>query len=79
VASDAPVELYVDAATADRLIARYRLRPSDSPNVILRVVPDEVRRWLSGPIAPRAAVALDLAEDRDPRSQTVAHDELARP
>jgi excisionase family DNA binding protein len=72
VAPDAPVELYVDAPTANRLASRYRLRPSDRPNVLLHVVPADVRSWLSGPLAPRHAVALDLAGERDPRSQEVA-------
>ncbi len=76
VAPDAPVELYVDAATARRLERRYALRPTDEPNVVLRVVPDEVRAWFAGPVAPRAAVALDLADDRDPRSQQVAREAL---
>jgi excisionase family DNA binding protein len=78
VAPDAPVELYVDARTADRLVQRYRLRSSDRPNVVLHVVPAEVRPWLAGPIAPRPAVALDLADDRDPRSQDVARAFLER-
>lgn len=78
IASDAPVELYVDPLAAKRLVSRYRLRPSDRPNVVFHVVPSEVRAWLSGRVAPRPAVALDLADDRDPRSQQVAHDFLAR-
>lgn len=78
VAPDAPVELYVDSATADRLITRYLLHESDNPNVILRIVPDEVRAWLPEPLAPRAAVALDLADDRDPRAQEIARDALSQ-
>jgi len=77
VASDAPVELYLDAPTAERLIAWYRLSPSDRPNVVFHVVPPEVRSWIAGPVAPRPAVALDLADDRDPRSQQVAREFLA--
>ncbi len=79
IASDAPVELYVDGPTAEQLVARYRLRPSDRPNVVFHVVPSEIRGWLSGAVAPRLAVALDLADDRDPRSQQVAREFLARP
>ncbi len=79
VAPDAAVELYVDAAMARRLERQYSLRPSNDPNVLLRVVPDEVRAWLAGPVAPRSAVALDLAEDRDPRSQAVAREALSAP
>lgn len=77
VAPDAPVELYVDPPTAERLVRRYRLRPSDRPNVVLHVIPSEVRSWLSGPVAPPPAVALDLADDRDPRSQEAARTYLA--
>ena len=79
LAPSAPGEGYVDRATADRLIEQYRLAPSPNPNVILRVVPDEVRSWLSGPLAPRPAIALDLAEDMDPRAQEAARAALARP
>lgn len=79
VASDAPLEVYVDHATADRLVLRYRLRPSDRPNVVLHVVPSEVRGWLKGRVAPPDAVALDLADDRDPRSQEVAREFLVHP
>jgi excisionase family DNA binding protein len=77
VASDARVELYVDRKTADRIVKRYRLAPSSRPNVLLRIVPDEVRRWLTGSVAPRPVMALDLAEDRDPRSQQVAREDLS--
>jgi excisionase family DNA binding protein len=78
VAPDAPVEAYVDAATADRLAARYALRPSGRPNVRLRVLPPGVEGWLKGPVAPRLAVALDLADDRDPRPQAAAREALER-
>jgi excisionase family DNA binding protein len=78
VAPEAPVELYVDAVTARGLEHRYSLRPSDDPNVVLRIVPDEVRAWLTEPVAPRSAVALDLAEDHDPRSQQAAKEALSK-
>lgn len=77
IAPDAPLEAYVDQSTADRLIERYRLAPSPRPNVVLRVVSDEVRSWLTGPLAPRPAIALDIAEDLDPRSQEVARSALS--
>jgi len=79
VAPDAPVELYVDRATADRLTSRYRLAPSRQPNVVLRVVPDEVRAWLHGSLAPLPAIALDVAEDPEARAQDVARAALSRP
>ena len=78
-AGESPVELYVDRATADDLGRRFALRPSRDPNVILRVVPDEVRSWLDEPLAPRLAMALDLAEDGDPRSEQVAREALSQP
>lgn len=78
VAPDALVEAYVDAATAERLTARYALRPSERPNVRLRVLPPGVAGWLEGRIAPRLAVALDLAEDREPRAQAAARRALER-
>jgi len=79
IANDAPVEIYVDRRLADQLVKKYRLAASLRPNVLLRVVPDKVRPWLDARIAPRLAVALDLAEDPDPRSQDVAREALARP
>ena len=78
VAPDAPVEAYVDEATADRLAARYALRPSERPNVRLRVLPPGVAGWLESRVAPRLAVALDLAEDRDARARAAAREALER-
>jgi excisionase family DNA binding protein len=78
IAPDAPLEIYVDRATADRLIAQYRLTPSPRPNVVLRVVPDEVRAWLHGSLAPLPAVALDVADDPEARAQDVAQEALSR-
>jgi len=79
VAPDAPLELYVDLATGDRLAKRYRLAPSPRPNVVLRIVPNEVRAWLQGPLAPLPAIALDLADDLDSRAQDAAREALSRP
>ncbi|MDQ5841213.1 MAG: hypothetical protein M3537_08755 [Chloroflexota bacterium] len=61
---------------APKLARRYVMRESRHPNVVLRVVPDEPFSWLRGPVAPALAVALDLAEDADPRSQQVAREVL---
>lgn len=77
VASDAPPEYYVDPKTAAHLVSEYRLSSSSDPNVILRVVPDEVWPWLSRSVAPKVAVALDVAEDRDARSRNAAQSVLA--
>jgi excisionase family DNA binding protein len=78
IAPDAPLELYADRATAERLTQRYRMAPSQRPNVVLRILPDEVRAWLRGPLAPRPAIALDLADDQDSRAQEVAREALLR-
>lgn len=77
VASDATSEYYVDPKTAALLISRYRLSSSSDPNVIFRVVSAEVWPWLSHAVAPRVAVALDVAEDGDARSRNAAQSVLA--
>lgn len=77
-APDARVEVYVDERAANRLIKRFALRPSRDPNVVLHLVPDEVRPWIPGRLAPRLAVALDLALAGDSRSEAVAREALDR-
>lgn len=77
VASDI-LDAYVGGPRLDRLIHRYRLRPSREPNVILRRLPDLDFGWDSRNVAPAAAVAIDLAEDPDPRSQESAERALRR-
>lgn len=77
VASDF-LDAYVPASEFDRLVRRYRLRPSREPNVILRRLPDLPFGWKSRPVAPAAAVAIDLAEESDPRSQEAADRALRR-
>jgi hypothetical protein len=61
---------YLVATELDAFVARHALDPAGiEGNVRLRVVPDEAGRFLVGrDVAPRAAVALDLAEEFDPRS-----------
>lgn len=76
IGGDAPHQFYVDENLAKDLASRYGMRESRQPNVVLRVVPDEPFSWLRGPVAPAPAVALDLAEDADPRSQQVAREAL---
>lgn len=72
------LDAYVSELGFDRLVRRYRLRPSRDPNVILRRLPDLDFGWASRPVAPAAAVAIDLAEDPDPRSQEAADRALRR-
>lgn len=61
---------YLRASTLKKFTADHALRPADQGgNLHLRLVPDKAWRFLEGAaIAPVAAVALDLAEDPDPRS-----------
>lgn len=61
---------YLRAGALKRFATAHALSPAGSAgNVRLRLVPDESWPFLAGkPIAPFAAVALDLAEDADPRS-----------
>ncbi len=73
---------YVSAATLDDFVAEHALAPASSGagNVTLRVVEDDPwDRFLNGLAhAPEAAVALDLAEDVDPRSRAAGEALLAR-
>lgn len=66
------LDAYLPAKRFDDLVRRYRLRPSRDANVILRRLPDLAFGWRSRAVAPAAAVAIDLAEDPDPRSQHAA-------
>lgn len=71
VASDF-LDAYLPLREFDRLVRRYRLRPSREPNVILRRLPDVAFGWGSRAVAPASAVAVDLAEESDPRSLEAA-------
>jgi len=77
IASDF-LDAYVPTREFDRLVRRYRLRPSREPNVILRRLPDLAFGWDSRAVAPASAVAIDLAEEPDPRSQDAAERALQR-
>ena len=65
------VDAYVDERALAAVIARYRLQESQDPNVILRVVASFMPSWPPSHVAPKAAVALDLIEDDDPRIRQV--------
>lgn len=65
------VDAYVDERAVAGIVSRYRLREAQDPNVILRVVPSFLPSWPPSHIAPRAAVAVDLIEDDDPRIRQV--------
>lgn len=62
---------YIAQSQLQRFIDEHALSPGGiDGNVRLRVVPDDVWQDLSGrSVAPPAAVALDLADELDPRSE----------
>jgi len=73
------VDAYVphDAATA--VAKRFGLEPRDAgANVVLRVLPRNVGAPARGPVAPLAAVAVDLAEQTEARAARVGHEILRR-
>jgi len=72
------VEGYVAADRAEDFVARYHLRASREPNVVLRVVPRFTPDWLPSHEAPLPAIALDLLEDPDPRAREVGDALIAR-
>lgn len=76
VGGDEEVEAYVDEDALAVVKARYHLAPADAGNVTLRVVPAFGWTWPALPVAPHAAVALDLLEHREPRARQVGSDLL---
>lgn len=70
---------YVRAGAVRKFAADHVLRPGGrAANVRLRVVPDQAWSFPSeARVAPLAAVALDLAEDADPRSAAAGREALA--
>jgi hypothetical protein len=62
---------YVARSQLQRFVDEHALSPGGvDGNVRLRVVPDDVWQDLAGrSVAPPAAVALDLADEPDPRSE----------
>lgn len=71
------IEGYVDERDLDAFVARWTLRPSVDPNVIIRMIPAFTSPLPFGHVAPRAAAALDLLEHEDPRARQVG-DELLK-
>ena len=71
------VEAYVAHERVGDIVAKYHLEPSDRPNVLLRVVPDDLRFAWKNCIGG-VLVAVDLFESQDPRSQRAARQFLER-
>lgn len=72
------VDAYVDSSRFPDVMRRYRLRPSQESNLVLRVIPPVGWASLPGHVAPRAAVALDLLDHSEPRVQQVGQELLAK-
>jgi len=72
------VDGYLQAGALEGFASSHALLPAGpAGNVRLGVVPNESWRFLAGrPIAPLAAVALDLSEHPDPRSARVGRTAL---
>lgn len=70
---------YLRKSRLKEFVANHALVPAESNgNVRLRLVPDQAWRFPPGAsLAPIAAVALDLAEDPDPRSAEAGRAALA--
>jgi hypothetical protein len=62
---------YIAQSQLQRFVDQHALSPGEvDGNVRLRVVPDDVWQDIGGrSVAPSAAVALDLADELDPRSE----------
>lgn len=65
------LEAYVDKEALPGLATRYHLAEVHDGDLTLRVIPAFGWTWPGLRIAPRAAVALDLLEHRDPRARQV--------
>jgi hypothetical protein len=74
------IDAYVRDEDLGRLVHQYGLEasPTSRANVVLRSVPDDAWVLADRRIAPRAAVALDLASYPDPRSQRIGEELLTR-
>jgi excisionase family DNA binding protein len=78
VGDDHPREFYVSGAVSDELSSARGVRwNSDSPNVLLRILPDVVAKQVKRmKVAPRAVAAADLLDLGDERSVLAANDLL---
>jgi excisionase family DNA binding protein len=73
------VDAYVPQDAANTVATKFGLELRDAgANVVLRVLPRGVGAPASGPVAPLAAVAVDLAEQPEARAARVGHEVLRR-
>lgn len=72
------LELYAPAETAARLVRKYALEPSSSPNVVLHVVDGAWPFGRDQRVAPGPIAALDLFDADDERTRRAGREYLAR-
>jgi hypothetical protein len=75
------VDVYLPASRAPDVEREHALQPAGGAdaNVVLRRVPDDAWPLLAGRrLAPLAAIAINLAEDPDPRAARVGRDVIAQ-
>jgi excisionase family DNA binding protein len=71
-------DAYLTKQRLDALIDKYKLLEGQQPNLTLRMTPALTPDWPERPSAPASVVAIDLADDLDPRSQEAAQHLLKR-
>jgi len=65
-------DAYLTRDRLDALVDKYKLLESQQPNLTLRSTPALTPDWPVRPVAPASVVAIDLADDIDPRAQEAA-------
>lgn len=76
IGGEEEVEAYVSEVVLDDFMHRHYLRPSNEPNVTLRVVSEFGWQWPALRTAPRSAVGLDLLDSLEPRARQVGSELL---
>jgi excisionase family DNA binding protein len=65
-------DAYLAGDRLDALVDKYKLREGEQPNLTVRTTPALTPDWPVRPVAPASVVAIDLADDIDPRDQEAA-------
>jgi hypothetical protein len=65
-------DAYLTADHLDAVVDKYKLRQSNEPNITLRITLALMPGWPARPVAPASVVAIDLADDPEPRAQEAA-------
>jgi excisionase family DNA binding protein len=65
-------DAYLTADHLDAVVDKYKLRQSNEPNITLRTTLALMPGWPARPVAPASVVAIDLADDIEPRAQEAA-------